>query len=153
MITVNIEVRLRHRTLKNPRQEYIYSKEDLIIAIPLVIMPLIVMYTAQPSGNFIIVEFKKVLHQSVRRISCRGHPQGHSSSVLTSRLSKVLVNSVNKAIVDNIEKRVRQSTPGSPLRLHILFKEDVIFAIINFKIPRFVMNSQKSHLNGYISSV
>ena len=129
IITVNIEVRLRHRTLKNPRQEYIYSKEDLIIAIPLVIMPLIVMYIAQPSRNFIIVEFKKVLHKRVRRISGRGHSQGHSSSLLTPRLSKVLLNRVNKAIADNIEKRLRQSTPGSPLRLHILFKEDFNFAI------------------------
>ena len=109
------------------------------------------MYIPQPSRNFVIVESKKVVHKSIRRISWRGHPQGHCSSVLTPSLSKVLVNSVNKAIVDNIEKRVRQSTPGSPLRLHILFKEDVIFAIINFKIPRIVTNNQESHLNGDIS--
>ena len=111
------------------------------------------MYIQQPSRKFIIVEFKKVLHKSVRRISVRGHPQGYSSSVLIPRLSKVLVNTVNKAMVDNIEKMARQSTPGSPLRHYIVFEKDVIFATINRKIIQIVMNSQESHLNDDLSSV
>ena len=96
------------------------------------------MYIQQPSKNIIVVELKNVLHKSVRHITGRGHPQGHSSSVQTPRLSKVLVNSVNTAIVENIEKSVRQSTPVSPLQHHILFKEDVIFATVNCKIPRII---------------